>query len=121
MTVTSKRSDTPALVERSLFSRFTMLKRPCIRDFEIEFNPESRLVTRRLAAHGNELLCGGRMDTDGCVELGFGGAAVERYGEPLNDLSGIRPNHMAAQNTIGSPVDHELHHRTLVTACQRVP
>src|ERR1039458_1933873 len=49
----------------------------------------SLCTLRRRLAQGDELFGYGRVDADGRVELAFGGAALERHGEALDDLAGV--------------------------------
>ncbi len=71
-------------------------------------------------AHGDELLGGGWVDPDGGVELGFGGAALQRHSESLDDLTGVGAHHVNPENLIGGAVDHELHHGVFVATREGV-
>ena len=63
------------------------------------------VLSWRFGPHRDELFGRCRMDADGGVELCFGCAAVERYGQSLNDLSRIGSNHVAAKDSITRAVD----------------
>jgi hypothetical protein len=60
------------------------------------------------------------MNTYGQIELRFSRAAVERYGQALDNFAGVGPNHVTAEYFIARPVDDELHHRPFVASGQRV-
>ena len=61
------------------------------------------------------------MDSDRRIELCFGGAAVDRNGQPLNDFSRFRPDHVAAKHSVAGTVDYQFHHRFLRASGHRVP
>ena len=75
-------------------------------------------AARRLP-HGDELLRGGGVNTDGGVELLLGGAALESDAEALHDLRAVGSDHVAADNLIRGDVHDELHERLLHAARQR--
>ena len=59
--------------------------------------PSGGVPARPRGAHGDELLAGGRMDADGGVELGLGGALPSRRSPTtLDQLGGIVAHHVHA-------------------------
>ena len=72
-------------------------------------------------AHRHELLCQRRMDANRLVQLAFGKAAVHGGGKALDDLAGVRANHMHAQYEVAGTVDDDLHVGPLVPARQGMP
>ena len=68
--------------------------------------------------HGYEFLGCGWMNADGFVELSLGRAAIERDGQPLDDLASISAHHMATEHPIAQTIDHQLHHGSLVAAAK---
>ena len=72
------------------------------------------------AAHRDKLFRSGGVNTDRSIKLRLGGAAVERYSESLNDLTGIRSNHVAAKHPIRRLIDDQLHHGPFVSSGERM-
>jgi hypothetical protein len=56
--------------------------------------------------HRDELFRCCRMDSDRRIELCFGRAAVDRNGQPLNNFSRFRPDHVAAKHSVAGAVDY---------------
>ena len=67
---------------------------------------DSPMALLRFGPHGDELFRSCGMDSDGCIELCFGRAAVECYGQSLNDLSSVRPDHVAAKHSVAGAVHY---------------
>ena len=61
------------------------------------------------------------MDADGRIELRFGGAAVERHRQSLNDFTGVGSDHVAAKHPVRRLIHDQLHHGSFVASGQRVP
>ena len=69
-------------------------------------------------AHSHELFRRRRVNTDSRVELGLSGAAIHCHGQPLDNLSGIRADHMAAQDSVCLVIDNDFHHGSFTTTAQ---
>ena len=67
-------------------------------------------------AHGYELFRCCWVDTDGRVELSLGGAAIDCHRQPLDDFTGVRANHVAADDSVGCVIDDDFHHRSFIPA-----
>src|ERR1700757_2815278 len=63
----------------------------------------------RLFPHGDELLRHRRVDAERAVELRLGGAALHRDREALDDLAGVRADHVRPDHALRSALDHQLH------------
>ncbi len=69
--------------------RLPHLSRPR-RDF---LEPASGTGLSCFGPHGHELFRRRRVNADGSVELRLSGAAVERHGKTLDDLTGLGPEY----------------------------
>ena len=72
---------------------------------------DRRIVTSTLAtfesegSHEHKLLCRRGVNSDGCVEIGFGRSHLERNAEALNDFWCVISNHVATEHSIGFPIN----------------
>src|ERR1039458_10143879 len=58
------------------------------------------------------------MDSNRCVELGLGRAALQRNGEALDYLARVSTHHVTADDTISLAIDDQLHEGKLVAAAE---
>ncbi len=68
--------------------------------------------------HGYEFFCGGRVNADGGIEVGFGGSHLERDRHALNNFP---PHYLlpyGPPTPIGFGVNDQLHQRLFVLARQ---
>src|SRR5207302_3511460 len=77
-------------------------------------SPSRPSLPGNLLPHRHEFLGRGGMNADRGIELRLRRVRPERHREPLDDLSGVRPDHVATEDAIGRAIDDELHERLLV-------
>src|SRR5947209_18498766 len=82
-------------------------------------SPNSAALSR-LFAHGHEFLRGGRMNTDGSIELRLGCPAFHRDRDALNNFRRLRPNHMHANHSFALWLHYQFHQRAFVTPAESV-
>src|SRR5204863_2675833 len=66
-------------------------------------------ILRPFVTHGDELLGCRRVDADRRVELGLRRAELHRDRDPLDDLAGVRPDHVGTYDTLRRLIDDKLH------------
>src|SRR5688572_180148 len=69
--------------------------------------------------HGHEFLGRRRVDADGRVELRLGRAQLHGDGDALDDLAGVRADHVRAYDALARPVDNELHEGSFLLLAHR--
>ena len=60
------------------------------------------------------------MDPDRAVEIGLGGAALQRDTQALGDLAGIRAHHVRTQHPVSIGIHDQLHQATLIATAEGV-
>src|SRR3954464_13912674 len=73
-------------------------------------------VARRHGPHRDELFADGRVYRHRGIEVGFGGAHLDREAERLSDVPRVRADDLAADYAIGRSVDDKLHQHSAVAA-----
>src|SRR4051812_15906530 len=66
---------------------------------------------QKLSTQSDQLFRRGRVNGHGAIEVGFGGAHLQRDGKALNHLVRALADHVDAEHAFLDAAGHELHHR----------